>query len=186
MTDSSDGLTVEMEWYILCLCVCYFFECHNQLLLVVHVKLWICTFYQSFIKKNFHKSSGVSSVSSQLTSKLPTRDSQYQKKHSSLTHILITNHPLSATFIYSDPCNPPCSIYVPDSLIAQHLSKSSLVHILVWHPPLHIPYISSSNHCLLFTVHAHTITTCFAVVPRLYHLILVFLSTLYLELYLIP
>jgi len=33
-----------------------------------------------------------------------------------------------------------------------------------------------------FTAHAHTIATCFAVVPRLCHLILVFLSTLYLEL----
>ena len=28
-------------------------------------------------------------------------------------------------------------------------------------------YISSSNHCLVFTAHAHTIATCFAVVPRL-------------------
>jgi len=36
---------------------------------------------------------------------------------------------------------------------------------------------------LLFTTHAHTITTCFAVVPILYHLFLVSLSTLHLELY---
>jgi len=41
------------------------------------------------------------------------------------------------------------------------------------HPPLHTPYISSPSHSLLFAAHAHTITTCFAVVPRLYHLILV-------------
>jgi len=41
-----------------------------------------------------------------------------------------------------------------------------------------------ANHCLLFThmPTAHTIATCFAVVPRLHHLILVSLSTLYLEL----
>jgi len=44
-------------------------------------------------------------------------------------------------------------------------------------------YISSSNHCHLFAAHAHTIATSFAVVPRLCHLILVFLSTLYLEHY---
>jgi len=43
----------------------------------------------------------------------------------------------------------------------------------------HIPYIYSPNHCLLFVAHAHT---CFAVVPRLYNLFLVFLSTPYLEL----
>jgi len=41
-----------------------------------------------------------------------------------------------------------------------------------WHPPLHTPYISSPNHYLLFAAHAHTITTCFAVVPRLCHLFL--------------
>ena len=57
----------------------------------------------------------------------------------------------------------------------------SLLYLLTWHPPLHTPYISSPNHCLLFAAHAHTIATCFAVVPRLCHLILVSLSTLYLE-----
>jgi len=50
---------------------------------------------------------------------------------------------------------------------------------------LHTPYISSPNHCLLFAAHAHTIATCFATVPRLCHLILVSLSTLYLEFYLV-
>jgi len=63
--------------------------------------------------------------------------------------------------------------------------KFSLVYLLAWHPPLHTPYIFSPNHCLLFAAHAHTITTCFAVLPKLCHLILVSLSTLYLELYLI-
>jgi len=70
----------------------------------------------------------------------------------------------------------PCSIYVPGSLFPQSLSKFSLVCLLVWHPQLHTPYISSPKHCLLFAAHAHTITTCFAVVPRLCHLNLVFLS----------
>ena len=65
------------------------------------------------------------------------------------------------------------------------LQKLSLVYLLAWHLPLHTPYISSRNHCLLFTAHVHTITTCFAVVPRLCHLILVSFSTLYLELYLV-
>jgi len=46
-------------------------------------------------------------------------------------------------------------------------------------------YISSPNHCLLFAAHAHTIATSFTVVPRLCHLILVSLSTLYLEFYLV-
>ena len=68
------------------------------------------------------------------------------------------------------------------NLFAQPLSMSSLVCLLVWSPPPHIPYISSRNQCLLFAAHAHTITTCFAVVSILYHLFLVFLLTPYLEL----
>ena len=66
-----------------------------------------------------------------------------------------------------------------------NLFKFSLVNLLAWHPPLHTPYISSPNHCLLFAAHAHTIAACFAVVPRLCHLIPVSLSTLYLEFYLV-
>jgi len=38
---------------------------------------------------------------------------------------------------------------------------------LAWHPQLHTAYISSPNHCLVFTAHSHTIAACFAVVPRL-------------------
>jgi len=84
-----------------------------------------------------------------------------------LTVIVVISHPLSASSIYYDPWHPLCSIYVPESLFSQSLSKFSLVHLLAWHPLLQTPYISSSNHCLLFTAHAHTIGTCFAVVPRL-------------------
>ena len=59
-----------------------------------------------------------------------------------------------------------------------NLSPSFLVYTFAWHPPLHSLYISSPNHCLLFTAHAHTIATCFALVPRLCHLILLSLSHL--------
>jgi len=58
------------------------------------------------------------------------------------------------------------------------ISKFSVVYLLAWHPPLHTPYISSPSCYLLFAAHAYTIATCFAVVPRLCHLILVCLSTL--------
>jgi len=64
---------------------------------------------------------------------------------------------------------------------AQPLSKSSLAYLLVWNPPLQIPYISSPNHCPLFATHAHTIVTCFAVIPKLWYLFLVSFSTLYTE-----
>ena len=47
------------------------------------------------------------------------------------------------------------------------LSKFSLDYFLAWHSPLHTPYISFPNNCLLFAAHAHTITTCFAAVPEL-------------------
>ena len=64
-----------------------------------------------------------------------------------LTPIVVISHPLpvSASSICYDQWHPPCSIYMPDSLIPQSLSKFSLVYLLAWHPPLHIPYISSSN-----------------------------------------
>jgi len=53
---------------------------------------------------------------------------------------------------------------------APPLSTSSLVHLLVSNHPLHTPYISSPNHCLLFATHVNTIATCFAVVARICHL----------------
>ena len=84
-----------------------------------------------------------------------------------LTSVMVVNHLLSAFSIYYNPWHPPCSIYVPDSLFAQSVSKFSLVYLLAWHPPLHTPNISSPNLCLLFTAHARTIATCFAVVPWL-------------------
>jgi len=113
------------------------------------------------------------------------RMSRYQKKHSP-TH---THHghqkSLSASSIYYNPWHPTYSIHALYSLFPQSLSKFSLVYLLAWHLPLHTPYISSPNHYLLFTAHAHTIVTCSAVVPRLCHLILVSLSTLYSRLYLV-
>jgi len=113
-----------------------------------------------------------------------TRVSRYQKKHSP-THTHRGHQSfLSAFSIYYDPWHPPYSIHVLYGLFLQSISKFSLVYLLAWHPPLHTPYISSPNHYLLFTTHAHTIAICFAVVPRLCHLNPVSLSTLYSELYL--
>jgi len=66
------------------------------------------------------------------------------------------------------------------AIFLHNLSMSSLVYLLVWSPPPHIPYISSPNQCRLFATHAHTIATCFAVVSILYNLFLDFLSTPYL------
>ena len=86
-----------------------------------------------------------------------------------LTPIVVINHPLSTSSIYYDPWHPSSSICVPDSLFAQSLSKFSLVYLL---PGTLDPVI------VLFLQHMliHTIATCFAVVPRLCHLILVSLS----------
>jgi len=98
---------------------------------------------------------------------------------------VVTNRPLSASSTYYDPWHPPFSIHVPDSLFSTIYLHVSFGLPLGWHPPLHSPYVSSPNHSILFTTHAHTITTCFSVVPRLCHLIPVSLSTLYLEFYLV-
>jgi len=95
-----------------------------------------------------------------------TRVNHYQKKQSP-THTYPDHQPSFISFIYYKPQHLPCSIYLLDMLFAQPFSKSSLVYVLVWNPPLHTPYISSPNHCLLFATNAHTIATCFAVVPRL-------------------
>ena len=100
-----------------------------------------------------------------------------------LTPIVVINRPLSASSIYYDPWHPPGSIYTPDSLFPQSLSKFSLVYLLAWHPPLHTPYIYSPNHRLLFAIHAHTIATHFTVVPRSCHLILISLSLSHILLY---
>jgi len=100
--------------------------------------------------------------------------SRYQKKHSPTDTHRGHQSSLSASIIYYDSWHPPCLTYVPKSLFVQSLSKFSLVYLLAWHPPMHTPYISPCNHCLLFAAYAHTIATCFALVP-----------TLHLELYLI-
>jgi len=61
-----------------------------------------------------------------------TRVSQYQK-HSPTHTIVVISHSLSASSICYDLYHPPCSIYVPDSLFVQSLSKFSLVNLLAWH-----------------------------------------------------
>jgi len=93
-----------------------------------------------------------------------TWENQYWKKHSS-THTYSDHLSSFICFLHLLRSTASCLfsiLYVPDSLFAQPVTKSSLVYLLVWHNPLHTPYISSTNHCLLFT--AHTIATCFAVV----------------------
>ena len=111
-----------------------------------------------------------------------TRVSRCQKKHSP-THTYPDHQPSFASLLhYYDPWHPPCSIYVPDSLFCTTSLQILFSLPLGLEPPLHAPYISSPNHCLLFATNAHTIATCLAVVPRLWHLFLVSLSTLYLEL----
>ena len=48
-----------------------------------------------------------------------------------------------------------------DSPLWQPLSRSSLVFLLVLHPLLHTPCISSPSHHHLFAAHAHTNAACF-------------------------
>jgi len=72
----------------------------------------------------------------------------------------------------------PPSITFHGILPIQLTCLSLFPQSLSWHPQLHTPYISSPNHFLPFAVHTNTIVTCFALVPRLCHLILVSLATL--------
>ena len=114
-----------------------------------------------------------------------TRVSWYQKKHSPIHYP--HHHPIFISFFHllRSIASSPCKLRAWQ-FFAQPLSMSSLVYLLVWSPPPHMLYISSPNQCLLFATHDHTIATCFAVVPRLYHLFLYFLSTPYLKPYLLP
>jgi len=40
------------------------------------------------------------------------------------------SHPIPASSIYYDPSHPPCSIFVPGSVIPQSLFKFSLVYLM--------------------------------------------------------
>ena len=107
---------------------------------------------------------------------------RYQKKHSpTYTH---PDHQTSfIIFLHlqrNDLWHPLCSFYVLDSPLVQPLSRFSLVFHLVLDPQPHTPYISSTNHHLLFTAHAHTNAGCSAAIPMLCHLYLVSLSTPFL------
>jgi len=68
-----------------------------------------------------------------------------------LTLIVVINHPYllfpSTTIHGILPIQSSCFTVFPQSL-----SKSSLVYLLAWHPPLHTPYISSPSHYLLFSI----------------------------------
>jgi len=95
--------------------------------------------------------------------------------HNMHTHacVLVRTHVCTHTHYY-DPWHPPCSVYVPDSLFPQSPS-------FLWSTAWLAPSISYSIHFFTqslssFAAHAHTITTCFALVLRLCRLILVSLS----------
>jgi len=114
-----------------------------------------------------------------------TRVSRYQKKHSPTHHP--DRHPVFIIFFHLLR-SIACSLFklrAWQSFCTTYFHVL-LVYLLVWSPPPHIPYISSPNQCLHFAAHARTVATCFAVVSILYHLFLVFLSTPYLELCLLP
>jgi len=97
--------------------------------------------------------------------------SWYQKKHSPSRHL--DHHPIFISFFHLQRS-------IASSLFKFHAWQSfctfctTSVHVLFGlpvglEPPPRIPYISSSNQCLLFATHAHTMAACFAVVS-VYHL----------------
>jgi len=94
----------------------------------------------------------------------------YQNKHSP-THTYPDHQSSFICFLHLLRSMASAIQFTCPTVFSQPLSKSSLVYLLVWHPPLHTPHISSPNHCLLFAAHACTIATSLAVVPTSYHLI---------------
>jgi len=103
--------------------------------------------------------------------------SRYQKKHSP-THTYRGHQSSLISFLHllRSMASSLFNLRAWQSFFT--MSLQAFFGLPLWHPPLHTPYISSPNHCLLFAAHAHATATCFAVVPRLYHLILVSLNPL--------
>ena len=103
-----------------------------------------------------------------------TRVSWYQKKHSPTHH---PDHPIFISFFHL-PRSIASFLFKLSAwqlfcITSLHVLFGLPDYLLVWRPPPHISYISSNNQCLLFTTHAHTITTCFAVVSILLLLLLI-------------
>jgi len=93
-----------------------------------------------------------------------TRVSWYQKKHSPTHHP--DHHPIFISFFYFYLLQSIAS-YLFKLCASQSFCTTSF-HVL-FGLPLHLePSTSYSNQCLLFAAHAHTITTCFAIVSILY------------------
>ena len=115
--------------------------------------------------------------------------SRYQEKHSP-THIYYDHQPsfVTASSIYYDPQHKQYSnqsICKLDSLCTTSLQVLFGPLPLGIEPSTSYSIISSPNRYFLFTTHSLTDATCFAVVPRLWHLFLVSLcwnSAFYLNL----
>ena len=88
-----------------------------------------------------------------------TRVSWHQKKHSPTHHP--DHHPIFISFFHLSRsiASSMFKLCAWQSFCTTSL-QASLVYLLIWSPPPHIPYISSHNQCLLFATHAHTIATC--------------------------
>jgi len=79
-----------------------------------------------------------------------TQVSQYQKKHSPIHHP--DHHPIFISFFHllrSIASSPFKLVLWNLNLIAQPLSTSSLVYLLVWSPPPHIPYMVNDRRLRL-------------------------------------
>jgi len=109
--------------------------------------------------------------------------SHYQKKHSPTHHP--DHHPVFISFFHllgsiaSSRLN-----YVLGNLFAQPLFTTSGVPLgLEPSTSYSIHFFTQSVSSFCNTCPYHCIATCFAVVSRLYYVLLIFLSTPYLELY---
>jgi len=90
---------------------------------------------------------------------------------------------LSASSIYHDPYHPPRSNYVLGNLFAQPLSMSSLV--TSWSGALHLIFHTFLHPIIVFFSQHMPIPSQPILLYISYHLFLVYLSTPYLELYLL-
>jgi len=71
--------------------------------------------------------SSLDSVRDHLGEPVPNPGAGTERNIHPLTPIAVIDHPFSASCLFYDPWHPPCTIYVPDSLFKQSLSKDAMV-----------------------------------------------------------
>jgi len=139
------------------MCIGYFYPYHSLARVLTHVFLFVYL----FVNTHTHNCFTALWILSRTTRVSPIPEETFTHSHLSwssvIPYLLHPSNTIHGILLFN--------LHAWQSLST--ISPSFLWSTSAWQPLLHTPYISSPNHCLLFAAYAHTIATCFAVVPRL-------------------